>query len=42
MRKSLRKIMTLPDETRVFPGHMGDTTIAEERRSNPFIADALS
>jgi glyoxylase-like metal-dependent hydrolase (beta-lactamase superfamily II) len=42
MRKSLRKIMTLPDETRVFPGHMGDTTIAQERRSNPFIADALS
>jgi hydroxyacylglutathione hydrolase len=42
MRQSLRQVMTLPDETRVFPGHMGDTTIAQERRSNPFIADALS
>ncbi|MBU6161259.1 MAG: MBL fold metallo-hydrolase [Myxococcales bacterium] len=42
MRQSLRQIMTLPDETRVFPGHMGDTTIVQERRSNPFIADALS
>jgi len=42
MRQSLRQIMILPDETRVFPGHMGDTTIAQERRSNPFIADALS
>jgi hydroxyacylglutathione hydrolase len=42
MRQSLRHIMTLPDATRVFPGHMSDTTIAQERRFNPFIADALS
>ena len=42
MRQSLRHIMTLPDATRVFPGHMADTTIAQERRLNPFIADALS
>ena len=26
-----------PDETRVFPGHMGLTTLGAERRSNPFI-----
>lgn len=42
MRQSLRQIMTLPDETRVFPGHMRDTTIAQERRFNPYIEDALS
>jgi hydroxyacylglutathione hydrolase len=27
----------LPDETRVFPGHMGATTLGAERRSNPFL-----
>src|SRR4029453_17162794 len=27
----------LDDETRVFPGHKEDTTIGDERRSNPFI-----
>ncbi len=30
------KLITLPDETRVFPGHGGDTTIGEEKRYNPF------
>lgn len=37
MVRSLRRIMTLPDQVRVFPGHMGDTTIGEERRANPFV-----
>ena len=27
----------LPDETRVFPGHMGLTTLGRERASNPFL-----
>ncbi|MCK5113832.1 MAG: MBL fold metallo-hydrolase [Phycisphaerae bacterium] len=30
-------LMTLPDDTRVLPGHGPETTIGEERRSNPFI-----
>ena len=29
----------LPDETRVHPGHMGLTTLGDERRSNPFLRD---
>ncbi|NLT06326.1 MAG: MBL fold metallo-hydrolase [Solirubrobacterales bacterium] len=29
---------TLPDETVVHPGHMGITTIAAERATNPFLA----
>lgn len=38
MRRTLRDVlMKLPDETRVFPGHGGDTTIGRERRCNPFI-----
>lgn len=31
------KLLTLDDETRVFPGHMGETTIGEERLHNPFL-----
>ena len=28
----------LPDETAVYPGHMGNTTIGRERATNPFLA----
>jgi glyoxylase-like metal-dependent hydrolase (beta-lactamase superfamily II) len=31
------KLMTLPDETIVYPGHGPSTTIDEERRGNPFL-----
>ncbi len=31
------RLLTLPDETRVFSGHGGDTTIGRERRTNPFL-----
>lgn len=31
------KLFVLPEETRVLPGHMGATTIAAEKRSNPFV-----
>jgi hydroxyacylglutathione hydrolase len=35
-------LRTLPDETRVHPGHMGMTTLGRERATNPFLqADAL-
>ncbi len=33
------KILTLPDETQVFPGHGSSTTIGEERRTNPFLLE---
>ncbi len=32
-----RRLLTLPDETVVYPGHGPATTIGEERRSNPFL-----
>ena len=32
-----RKLFLLPDETQVFPGHMGLTQIGFEKRSNPFV-----
>lgn len=31
------KLMTLPDDTAVYPGHGPDTTIGAERRGNPFL-----
>ena len=33
---------TLPDETRVHPGHMGLTTLGQERATNPFLRDIAS
>ena len=30
---------TLPDETRVLPGHMGETTLGRERATNPFLRE---
>ncbi|HEU4748526.1 MAG TPA: MBL fold metallo-hydrolase [Gemmatimonadaceae bacterium] len=37
LAESLKKIADLPPETVVYPGHGMETTIAEERRSNPFL-----
>jgi hydroxyacylglutathione hydrolase len=31
------RLLTLPDETRVLPGHGPETTIGAERESNPFL-----
>jgi len=32
------KLLSLPDDTVVYPGHGPQTTIGEERKSNPFLA----
>lgn len=37
MNVSLARIATLADETVVYPGHGGSTTIGEELQSNPFL-----
>jgi glyoxylase-like metal-dependent hydrolase (beta-lactamase superfamily II) len=37
MRSIAGLLETLPDETRVLPGHMGATTLGRERQSNPFL-----
>lgn len=39
MRSIKDKLMTLPDETRVLPGHGPDTTIKDERLHNPFFGE---
>lgn len=40
MAASLRRLAELPPETRVLPGHGPATTIALERRRNPYLAVA--
>ena len=38
--ESIRTLVdTLPDDTRVYPGHMGLTTLGAEKASNPFLAE---
>jgi glyoxylase-like metal-dependent hydrolase (beta-lactamase superfamily II) len=37
--ESLQKLMRLPDETRVIPGHMDETTIAHEKLHNPYLQE---
>jgi hydroxyacylglutathione hydrolase len=38
IRSITGRLMALPDETRVLPGHMQETTIGTERATNPFVA----
>jgi len=40
MRRSLIRFLTLPDATRVLPGHGAETTVGAERASNPFLLEA--
>ena len=37
MIKTLAKLLELPDDTKVYPGHGEATTIGAERKHNPFI-----
>jgi glyoxylase-like metal-dependent hydrolase (beta-lactamase superfamily II) len=39
MRSLAGLLDTLPDETTVYPGHMGVTTIGRERGTNPFLLE---
>jgi hydroxyacylglutathione hydrolase len=39
MRSLAGKVLPLPDDTLVLPGHGPSTTIGRERRSNPFLLD---
>ena len=37
IRSIREKLLPLPGETRVYPGHMGETAIGHEREHNPYI-----
>ncbi|HCV00042.1 MAG: MBL fold metallo-hydrolase [Dehalococcoidia bacterium] len=41
MRSITTKLLTLPEDTVVLPGHMKETTVAFERDHNPFVQDWL-
>ena len=41
MSSIVDKLLTLPDDTIVLPGHMDQTTLAAERTQNPFILQTL-
>lgn len=41
MESIFNRLLTLPDETVVLPGHMLETRIGVEREKNPFILDEL-
>ena len=36
LKNSVRRLLALPEDTAVFPGHEGQTTILQEKRTNPF------
>ncbi|HET8943965.1 MAG TPA: MBL fold metallo-hydrolase [Dehalococcoidia bacterium] len=42
MESIVDKLLTLPDDTIVLPGHMSETKIGFERQANPFISDWLA
>ena len=37
IRSVREKLLPLPDDTHVYPGHMGETMIGHERKNNPFL-----
>jgi hydroxyacylglutathione hydrolase len=39
MESMIEKILPLPDDTVVLPGHGGQTTVGRERVTNPFLVD---
>jgi hydroxyacylglutathione hydrolase len=41
MRSIEERLLTLPDETKVFPGHGPQTEIGSERTTNPFLQGGL-
>jgi glyoxylase-like metal-dependent hydrolase (beta-lactamase superfamily II) len=39
--ESIRKVMKLPPETRLLPGHCEPTTLGAEMESNPYVQMAM-
>jgi hypothetical protein len=42
MASIVDKLLALPDETVVLPGHMEETRIGHERQTNPFVLEELA
>jgi glyoxylase-like metal-dependent hydrolase (beta-lactamase superfamily II) len=41
LEASIRRVMALPDKTRLLPGHGEPSTLDAERRGNPYVIEAL-
>jgi glyoxylase-like metal-dependent hydrolase (beta-lactamase superfamily II) len=39
--ESIRKVMRLPDDTQLLPGHCSPSTLGEERQTNPYVRAVL-
>jgi glyoxylase-like metal-dependent hydrolase (beta-lactamase superfamily II) len=42
MKKSLERVLTLPDSLVVIPGHGPKTTIGKEKRQNPYLVGGMA
>jgi glyoxylase-like metal-dependent hydrolase (beta-lactamase superfamily II) len=42
LEASIRRVMRLPGETRLLPGHGQVSTLDDERESNPYVKEALA
>ena len=42
MESIKNKLLTLPDETIIYPGHSDESTIGDEKKYNPFIAELIN
>ena len=40
LRSIEQQVLSLPDETTLYPGHGGTTTVGQERATNPFLQEA--
>jgi len=41
MKNSLKKLMLLPENFVIYPGHGPESTIKDEKRSNPFVREVI-
>jgi glyoxylase-like metal-dependent hydrolase (beta-lactamase superfamily II) len=41
LQNSIRRIMQLPPQTQLLPGHGGSSTLADEMRDNPYVQEAM-
>jgi glyoxylase-like metal-dependent hydrolase (beta-lactamase superfamily II) len=42
LEKSIRRVMQLPGDTRLLPGHGDVSTLDDERRQNPYVQEVLA
>ena len=41
LNESIRKVMKLPPQTQLLPGHGNPSTLEEEMQNNPYVREAM-